>query len=87
MATVDIVVVGSGITGLTIAQELLKKGYRPAVVAKDFADDAQSQGFASPWAVRLQRESAETSRADASCRAATGAATPMTMSASSNGTR
>jgi D-amino-acid oxidase len=46
----DVVVLGSGVLGLSIAIELLKKGYLPLVVGKDLAEDVDSIGFASPWA-------------------------------------
>lgn len=46
----NIVVLGSGVLGLSIATELVSKGHRPVIVAKDLADDVYSTGFASPWA-------------------------------------
>jgi D-amino-acid oxidase len=46
----NVVVLGSGVLGLSIALELKSKGYHPIVVAKDLAEDVHSTGFASPWA-------------------------------------
>lgn len=46
----DVVVLGSGVLGLSIAIELVSKGYKPLVVGKDLAQDIYSTGFASPWA-------------------------------------
>jgi D-amino-acid oxidase len=46
----DVVVLGSGVLGLSIAIELLSKGHMPIVVGKDLAEDVHSTGFASPWA-------------------------------------
>lgn len=48
----DAVIIGAGVTGLSIGLELVKRGYKIAVVAKDLPEDDQSPGFASPWAVR-----------------------------------
>ena len=49
----DIVVLGAGVIGLSVALELAAAGYSPAVVARDLPDDHTSTGFASPWAVSL----------------------------------
>lgn len=49
----DAVIIGAGVTGLSIALELTKRGYKIAIVAKDLPEDDQSPGFASPWAVSL----------------------------------
>ena len=46
----DVVVLGSGVLGLSIAIELVERGYLPLVVGKDLAEDVNSTGFASPWA-------------------------------------
>lgn len=46
----DVVVLGSGVLGLSIAIELVKKGHLPLIVGKDLAEDVNSTGFASPWA-------------------------------------
>jgi glycine/D-amino acid oxidase-like deaminating enzyme len=47
----DAVIIGAGVTGLSIGLELVKRGYNIAIVAKDLPEDDQSPGFASPWAV------------------------------------
>lgn len=47
----DVVVLGSGVIGLTITLELLKEGFKPAIIARDLAEDIYSTGHASPWAV------------------------------------
>lgn len=39
------------VLGLTIASELVEQGYKVALVARDMPEDAESVGFASPWAV------------------------------------
>ncbi|WVQ75284.1 hypothetical protein IAR50_004898 [Cryptococcus sp. DSM 104548] len=49
-AKFDVVVLGCGVLGLSIAKELVKAGLRTALVAKDLPEDVQSTGFASPWA-------------------------------------
>lgn len=49
---VDCVIIGAGITSLSIATELLDRGYTLGIVAKDLPEDGHSVGFASPWAVR-----------------------------------
>ncbi|ODO00531.1 hypothetical protein L198_02850 [Cryptococcus wingfieldii CBS 7118] len=49
-AKFDVVVLGCGVLGLSVAKELVKKGLRTALVAKDLPEDVQSTGFASPWA-------------------------------------
>jgi 2-polyprenyl-6-methoxyphenol hydroxylase-like FAD-dependent oxidoreductase len=51
--TIDCVIVGSGVIGLTAALELHKAGHRPAIVARDLPEDSLSIGFASPWAVSI----------------------------------
>lgn len=50
-AKYDVVVLGAGVIGLSIALELVARGKRVAVVGKDLPSDADSVGFASPWAV------------------------------------
>ncbi|ODN92140.1 D-amino-acid oxidase [Cryptococcus wingfieldii CBS 7118] len=50
MSQYDIVIIGSGVIGLSTARELDNRGYRVAIVAKDLPEDATSTGFASPWA-------------------------------------
>lgn len=49
----DAVIIGAGVTALSIGLELVKRGYKIALVAKDLPEDDQSPGFASPWAVSL----------------------------------
>jgi D-amino-acid oxidase len=46
----DAVVLGAGVLGLSIAQELTDRGYTVVIVAKDLPNNPHSQGFASPWA-------------------------------------
>lgn len=46
----DVVVLGAGVIGLSVALELESKGIRVGIVAKDFPTDIHSVGFASPWA-------------------------------------
>ncbi|WWD19394.1 hypothetical protein CI109_103854 [Kwoniella shandongensis] len=46
----DVVILGSGVIGLSIARELHGKGLKVAIVAKDLPEDSNSFGFASPWA-------------------------------------
>lgn len=41
----DVVVLGSGVLGLSIALELLDRGYSPIVVGKDLAGDVTSTGL------------------------------------------
>ena len=48
---VDVVILGSGVIGLSIAAELVNRGLKPAIVARDLPEDSNSTGFASPWAV------------------------------------
>ncbi|WVQ72302.1 hypothetical protein IAR50_001852 [Cryptococcus sp. DSM 104548] len=48
----DVVVLGCEVLGLTIANELVTKGYRAAVVGADLPEDVHSMAFASPWANR-----------------------------------
>lgn len=50
---VDVVIIGAGVTGLSIGLELVKRGYKIGIVAKDIPEDSQSPGFASPWAVSI----------------------------------
>jgi glycine/D-amino acid oxidase-like deaminating enzyme len=49
----NVVIIGSGVIGLTIACVLAESGqnYKITVVAKDMTEDMNSQGWASPWAV------------------------------------
>ena len=47
----DVVILGAGVIGLSIALELEAEGWTPAIVARDLPDDTFSTGFASPWAV------------------------------------
>lgn len=56
--TYDVVVLGSGVIGLSITLELAREGFRPIVVARDLPVDVYSTGFASPWAVSLPSHSA-----------------------------
>lgn len=49
----DTVVLGAGVIGLSIALELAKRGFRPAIIAKDLPEDLLSTGFSSPWAVSV----------------------------------
>lgn len=52
-ATTQIVVLGAGVIGLTVAHVLSENPrYKVKVVARDLPGDLDSQGFASPWAVR-----------------------------------
>ncbi|WVQ66588.1 uncharacterized protein L199_004772 [Kwoniella botswanensis] len=46
----DAAILGCGVLGLTIAQELTRKGLKVALVGKDLPEDIHSTGFASPWA-------------------------------------
>ncbi|KAL7424831.1 hypothetical protein Q5752_000516 [Cryptotrichosporon argae] len=46
----DVVVLGAGVTGLSIALALAKAGVRIAVAARELPTDLDSAGFASPWA-------------------------------------
>ncbi|ODN73838.1 hypothetical protein L202_07362 [Cryptococcus amylolentus CBS 6039] len=46
----DVVVLGCGIIGLAIANELVEKGYRVAVVGAELPEDVHSTAFASSWA-------------------------------------
>ncbi|KAK4689132.1 D-amino-acid oxidase, partial [Tremellales sp. Uapishka_1] len=45
-----IVVVGSGVIGLTIALLLARRGYEVGVMARDLPSDVLSQDWSSPWA-------------------------------------
>lgn len=49
----DVVVLGSGVIGLSITLELLEHGFKPIVVARDLPEDIYSTGLASVWAVSL----------------------------------
>lgn len=40
------------VIGLTSALELRARGFEVTIVARDLPQDFDSQGFASPWAVR-----------------------------------
>ena len=52
MAKYDLVILGSGVIGLSIALDLANAGItKIAIVAKDLPEDSDSFGFASPWAV------------------------------------
>lgn len=51
----DVVVLGAGVIGLSIALELQAEGWRVAIAARDLPNDVTSTGFASPWAVCLPR--------------------------------
>jgi glycine/D-amino acid oxidase-like deaminating enzyme len=54
MAKYDIVILGAGVIGLSIALDLVDAGIdKIAIVAKDLAEDSDSFGFASPWAVSV----------------------------------
>jgi D-amino-acid oxidase len=51
----DVVILGAGVIGLTIAH-VLTEGigsglFNVTIVARDMPEDLTSQGFASPWAV------------------------------------
>ncbi|ORY35027.1 hypothetical protein BCR39DRAFT_144032 [Naematelia encephala] len=46
----EVVVIGAGVQGLSIAQELTNRGYRVAIIARDLPEDLHSAAFASPWA-------------------------------------
>lgn len=48
----DAVIVGAGVTGLSIAKELFARGYKVGIVARDLPEDAPTAAYASPWAVR-----------------------------------
>lgn len=50
-AKYDIVMLGAGVIGLTIALELHGIGFQVAIAARDLPEDVFSTGFASPWAV------------------------------------
>ncbi|BGP22281.1 D-amino acid oxidase [Rhodotorula toruloides] len=45
-----VVVLGSGVIGLSSALILARKGYSVHIVARDLPEDVSSQTFASPWA-------------------------------------
>lgn len=47
----DVVVLGSGVIGLSCALELDSAGFKVAIIAKDLPEDTTSTGWASPWAV------------------------------------
>jgi hypothetical protein len=49
----DVVILGAGVIGLSIALELENEGWKPAILARDLPDDTLSTGFASPWAVSI----------------------------------
>ena len=55
-AKTNVVVLGSGVIGLTIAHVLTEganaEQFAVSVVARDLPEDIHSQGYASPWAVR-----------------------------------
>ncbi|WOO83412.1 D-amino-acid oxidase [Vanrija pseudolonga] len=46
----DALVLGAGVYGLSIATELINRGLKVAIVARDLPEDLTSTGFASPWA-------------------------------------
>ncbi|TIB79398.1 nucleotide-binding domain-containing protein [Wallemia mellicola] len=48
--TQHIVILGSGVIGVTTAITLAKQGYQVTVCARDLPTDSESTGFASPWA-------------------------------------
>jgi D-amino-acid oxidase len=52
----NVVILGAGVIGLTVAHVLTEgEGsnlFNVTVVARDMPEDLNSQGFASPWAVR-----------------------------------
>ncbi len=48
---VQLVLVLISVLGLSIAQELTKRGWKVAIVARDLPEDVDSASFASPWAV------------------------------------
>ena len=39
------------VLGLSVAMELVEKGVKVAIVARELPQDLDSAGFASPWAV------------------------------------
>lgn len=43
--------IDGSVLGLSIAQELTKRGVKVAIVARDLPEDINSASFASPWAV------------------------------------
>ena len=58
MSKYDVVILGAGVIGLSIALDLVDAGIdKIAIVAKDLAEDSDSFGFASPWAVSVQSRS------------------------------
>ncbi|KAI3626872.1 hypothetical protein CBS14141_000873 [Malassezia furfur] len=52
-STPKAVIVGAGVLGLTSALELRARGYEVTFVARDLPHDYHSQGFASPWAIKM----------------------------------
>ncbi|BEJ17727.1 hypothetical protein CspHIS471_0611280 [Cutaneotrichosporon sp. HIS471] len=46
----DVVVLGAGVIGLSIALELDAAGFRVAIVGKDLPGDSNAVDYASPWA-------------------------------------
>ena len=50
----QVIVLGAGVIGLTVAHVLSENGrYKIKVVARDTHQDLDSQAFSSPWAVSL----------------------------------
>ncbi|KPV76929.1 uncharacterized protein RHOBADRAFT_24783 [Rhodotorula graminis WP1] len=45
-----VVVLGTGVVGLSCGLVLSRQGYRVHFIARDLPEDSTSQGFASPWA-------------------------------------
>lgn len=53
----DVVVLGAGVIGLSVALELQSAGLKVAVVAKDLPGDINAVDYASPWAVSTSSRS------------------------------
>ena len=61
---------------------MVEQGYKVALVAKDMPEDAESVGFASPWAVSFWNDFIGWT-----IRAATGTLSPKVIREARNGTR
>ncbi|ORY21522.1 hypothetical protein BCR39DRAFT_553442 [Naematelia encephala] len=46
----DVVILGAGVIGLSIALETARRGLKVGIIARDLPDDVHSAAFASPWA-------------------------------------
>lgn len=56
MTSTEIVIIGAGVIGLSIAHVLAtntSRAFNIKIVARDMPDDLNSPAFASPWAVRI----------------------------------